>query len=292
MGESDQGRGHQGALTHVHVAEHYARGRLVDAIREGLAQTGKSETTVTAEDLAPVDEFHIGGRTATQEIAGELGLTATDNVLDVGCGLGGPARQIAAQYGCRVAGVDLTRDYVETGNVLSGWLKLNDRVTLREGNALSLPFDDQTFSAAYMLHVGMNIGDKHTLFAGVARVLRKRARFAVYDVMRTADGDLPYPLPWASSAATSAVASPADYRDAFRAAGFEIVSVRDRREVALAYFARQKAQAAVAGSAARSAALGLHVLLGARRPEMVRNMSESIAAGLIAPVEIIARMAG
>lgn len=267
------------------VADHYARSDLVAAIREGLACIGKTEATVTAEDLAPVDEFHIGGRAATGAMAQQLGLTREDSLLDIGCGLGGPARQIAAQFGCRVTGIDLTRDYIEAGNVLSGWLQLQDRVSLQEGNALSMPFADKSFSAAYMLHVGMNIADKSALFANVARVLRAGARFSIYDVMRTGDGELPYPLPWASTAATNAIASPTHYRDALSKAGFEIVSERDRRDVALDYFARQKAQAAATGPAP----LGVHTLMGARRPEMIRNMSESISDGLIAPLEIIAR---
>lgn len=267
------------------VADHYARSDLVAAIREGLGCIVKTEATVTAEDLAPVDEFHIGGRAATGAMAQQLGLTREDSLLDIGCGLGGPARQIAAQFGCRVTGIDLTRDYIEAGNVLSGWLQLQDRVSLQEGNALSMPFADKSFSAAYMLHVGMNIADKSALFANVARVLRAGARFSIYDVMRTGDGELPYPLPWASTAATNAIASPTHYRDALSKAGFEIVSERDRRDVALDYFARQKAQAAATGPAP----LGVHTLMGARRPEMIRNMSESISDGLIAPVEIIAR---
>src|SRR3569623_3054530 len=125
--------------THSAVADHYARESLIAAIQDGLAAMGKTESTVTAEDLSPVDEFHIGGRDATAELAGQLALAAGDQVLDIGCGLGGPARQIAAHYGCHVTGIDLTRDYIEAGNVLSGWLHLNDRVSLQQGNALALP---------------------------------------------------------------------------------------------------------------------------------------------------------
>ena len=274
------------AAVRPNVANHYARGDLVTAIRDGLARLGKSESTVTAEDLAPVDEFHIGGRAATAELARQLALTASDRVLDIGCGLGGPARQIAAHYGCHVSGIDLTRDYVETGNVLSGWLQLEGRVSLQQGDALALPFAPGSFTAAYMLHVGMNIADKGALFAEAARVLRTGARFAIFDVMRTGDGALSYPLPWASTADTNAIVSPRHYRDALAAAGFEMVSERERRDVALDYFARQRAQVAAA-----PAALGVHTLMGARRPEMVRNMSESISAGRIAPVEMIARKA-
>jgi ubiquinone/menaquinone biosynthesis C-methylase UbiE len=273
------------AVVTSRVADHYARGGLVAAILEGLGQLGKTKETVTAADLAPVDEFHIGGAAATKELARRIALTPSDRVLDIGCGLGGPARQIAAQYRCHVSGIDLTRDYVEAGNVLSEWLQLAERVSLQHGNALALPFADGSFTAAYMLHVGMNIADKRALFDEVARVLRTGGRFAIFDVMRTGDGELSYPLPWASTADTNAIASPQHYRDALSAAGFEIVSDRARRDVALDYFARQRAQVAAGGSAA----LGVHTLMGARRPEMVRNMSDNISAGRISPVELIAR---
>ncbi len=272
------------ATVRSQVSVHYARRDLIAAIRDGLASVGKTESTVTAEDLAPVDEFHIGGRVTSAELAQRLALTPEDRVLDIGCGLGGPARHIAAHYGCGVTGIDLTPDYVDAGNVLSGWLRLGDRVALQQGDALALPFPDGSFTAAYMLHVGMNIPDKPALFLEAARVLGASGRFGVFDVMRTGDGELAYPLPWASTAETNAIASAETYRDALCAAGFEIVSERERRDAALDYFARQRAKVTAA-----PAALGVHTLMGERRPEMVRNMSEAIAAGRIAPVEIIAR---
>jgi ubiquinone/menaquinone biosynthesis C-methylase UbiE len=289
MDESDPRGRHQGAVimeaaVHSPVAAHYARKGLIAGIRDGLARMGRTETTVTAEDLAPVDEFHIGGRASTAALAQQLALGASDRVLDIGCGLGGPARQIAAQYGCHVTGIDLTLDYVEAGNTLSEWLHLGDRVSLRQGDARALPFANESFAASYMLHVGMNIADKRGLFAEVARVLCKGGRLGVFDVMRTGDGELAYPLPWASAAEANTIAPPGAYRDALSAAGFQILSERERRDVALAYFARQRAQVAT-----EPAALGVHTLMGDRRPEMVRNMSESIAAGRIAPVEIVAR---
>lgn len=291
MGEGDPRGRHQGvmtapAATSSHVADHYARGGLTAAIRDGLTQMGRSERTVTADDLAQVDEFHIGGRTSTEALAHQLRLAPADRVLDIGCGLGGPARFIAARYGCHVTGVDLTPDYVEAGNVLCGWLALGHRVSLHHGDALSLPFADGTFTAAHMLHVGMNIADKVTLFAEAARVLRAGAQFGVFDVMRTADGELPYPLPWATTADANSVAKPADYHTALIAAGFEIMSARDRRTFALDYFKQQSARMA---SVDGPSPLGLHTLMGERRRDQVRNMSESIAAGRIAPFEIIAR---
>ncbi|NYG48179.1 ubiquinone/menaquinone biosynthesis C-methylase UbiE [Bradyrhizobium sp. IAR9] len=154
---------------------------------------------------------------------------------------------------------------------MSGWLHLHDRVSLQQGNALSLPFSNGSFSAAYMLHVGMNVTDKSALFEEIARVLRPGARFAIYDVMLTGDGELSYPHPWAGTSATNAIASSVHYRNALNTAGFEVVSERDRRDVALEYFARQRSQLAAAGAAT----LGVHTLMGAPGPPPPRSPSSA-----------------
>jgi SAM-dependent methyltransferase len=268
------------------VSQHYTHGKLLNAIREGLAAAGKTPESVTVDDLAPVDEFHIGGRTASEDFLGQLGLARGAHVLDVGCGLGGTARFVAQRYGCRVSGIDLTDEFVATGNALCGWVGLGDRVVLQCGSALALPFAAGTFDGAYMLHVGMNIDDKTRLCAEVARVLRPGGVFGVYDVMRTGPGALTYPVPWAMTEATSFVAAPGDYNAALNAAGFSVAAERVRRDFALDFFARLRAKTAAAGG---PPPLGLHVLMGKTTPAKVENMVANIAAGRIAPVELIAR---
>jgi ubiquinone/menaquinone biosynthesis C-methylase UbiE len=268
------------------IAGHYTHGALIDAIRAGLAGLGKTEGNVTLEDLAPIDEFHIGGRVATGAFLDQLGLARDMHVLDIGCGLGGPARFAASRYGCRVTGIDLTPEYVATGNTLCHWVGLDEQVKLKEASALALPFENGSFDAAYLLHVGMNIADKAGLCAEVGRVLRPGAPFGIYDVMRTGEGELSFPVPWAATAATSFVAAPAEYGRALEAAGFSVRSERSRREFALAFFAELKAKIAAAGG---PPPLGLHVLMGATAPVKVKNMLANISAGLIAPVEIVAR---
>jgi ubiquinone/menaquinone biosynthesis C-methylase UbiE len=270
----------------MRVADHYAREGLVAAITDGVQALGKTPATVTVEDLAVVDEFHVGGRAATMELVRQLGLSVDDHVLDVGCGLGGPARFAADRYRCRVTGIDITADYVEAGAVLSRWVGLDRYVSLHLADALNIPFDDGTFSAAYMLHAGMNIADKAKLCSEVSRVLRNGALFAIYDVMRAGDGDLSYPVPWATDPASSAVATPEAYKAALKTAGFEILQERDRRDFALEYFAQQRAKASGADG---QPPLGLHTLMGERRPHQIRNMIDNITAGRIAPVELIAR---
>ncbi len=268
------------------VSKHYTHGDLVAAIRSGLDSLGKTINSVTVDDLAPVDEFHIGGRQASEDFLSQLNLTPENHVLDVGCGLGGAARFVASRYGCQVTGIDLTPEYVETAKVVCGWVGLDSRITLHQGSALAMPFADRVFDRAYMLHVGMNIDDKARLCSEVSRVLRPNSLFGIYDVMRTGDGELTYPVPWATTSASSAVAKPAQYREALERAGFNVIAERNRRDFALAFFDQLRARTATSGG---PPPLGLHILMGRNTPEKVQNMIENVSSGRLAPVELIAQ---
>lgn len=267
------------------VAAHYRRPDLLDAIRAGLAQLGKSPETATLDDLAPVEEFHIGGRPATKEVLDQLDLRPGARVLDIGCGIGGPARFAAATYGVQVDGIDLTPDYVATGGELCRWVGLAGKVTLHHGSATALPFADATFDAAYMLHVGMNIADKATVMREAARVLQPGGRFAVYDVMRLGPGAITYPVPWAAHEGLSSVATPDEYRAALREAGFAITAERERRQFAIEFFDKLRARQA----AAAPPPLGLHQAMGADAKLKMANLVESLKAGTLGPCEIVAR---
>jgi SAM-dependent methyltransferase len=268
------------------VSNHYTHGGLVEAIRAGIVSLGKTTDSVTIDDLGPVDEFHIGGRKASEDFLGQLGFTPEKHVLDVGCGLGGAARFVANRYQSRVTGIDLTGEYIETGKVLCKWVGLDQRISLHQGSALSMPFADRSFDGAYMLHVGMNIENKEQLCSEVCRVLRSGSPFGIYDVMRIGPGDLRYPVPWAATADLSALAEPERYKKALQAAGFALTAERNRRDFALAFFDALRAKTAGTGG---PPPLGLHILMGKSTPEKVRNMIDNISNGRIAPVELIAR---
>ncbi len=268
------------------VSDHYAHGALIEAIEAAMAAAGMARDAVTAADLAPIDEFHIGGRPATVELARQLALVPSDRVLDVGSGLGGAARFFADEYGCTVTGIDLTEEYVETARTLSGWAGLGDRTVFEHASALAMPFVDASFDAATMLHVGMNIEAKAELFAEIARVLSPGGRLGVYDVMRTGDGEIAYPLPWATTGKTSFLAPPDRYRAALESAGLDLVVERNRRDWALDLFRRLRAKAASAGG---PPPLSIHIVMGETAAQKVKNMLDNVAAGIIAPVEMIAR---
>jgi len=271
------------------VEDHYSHGTLMETIEAALAASGIDPDAVMVADLAPVDEFHIGGRAATVDLAGKLALAPSDRVLDVGSGLGGASRFFADEFGCAVTGIDLTADYVATARALSERVGLGERNTFEHASALAVPFGDASFDAAYMLHVGMNIAAKTELFAEIARILVPGGRLGIYDVMRTGDGEIVYPVPWAETGETSFVASPEDYRAALGSAGLELQIELDRRDWALEFFRVLRASAAGAGG---PPPLGIHILIGESAGRKVGNMLQCITNEIIAPVQIIARKPG
>jgi len=268
------------------VTEHYTHGALLTSIQESLVKLGITPGSVTIEDLAPVDEFHIGGRLATDNLLDQLRFSEKDHIVDVGCGLGGPSRFIADKLGNRVTGIDLTQEYIDVGNVLCRWVGLDDRVTLHQGSALSMPFEDGTFDGAIMLHVGMNIDDKSSLFDEIYRVLRPGTAFGVYDVMQIAEGELTYPVPWATQQSTSKLGTPDQYHHALSRANFSTSEENVRSKFALDFFKKMLAKSKSDGGLPP---LGLHTLMQESTAEKVKNMIGNIQAGVIAPVEIIAR---
>jgi len=269
------------------VARHYAHGSLEESILGALAAAGKDLNHLTPKNLAPVDEFHVGGRAATIAFAEQFAPQPGMRLLDIGCGLGGAARYFVSEHGCQVTGIDLSGEYADVANALAARVGLGDRVSCRQGSALALPFAPGAFDGAYMFHVGMNIKDKAKLFGEVRRVLTPSGAFGIYDVMRLAAGDLHYPVPWTSSAEVSFVEDAARYRALLTAAGFEVTKERDRRAFALEVFAQMKAR----GTAGAPAPLGLHIVMGASAGQKVKNMMGDIGAGLIAPTELICRVA-
>lgn len=271
--------------TEQQVARHYGRSGIEQAFLDALRAVGKDPDRLSPADLSGADEFHLGGPAATAELARDLGLGADMHLLDIGCGVGGPARHVAAALGCRVTGIDLTAEYVEAGQALTRRCGLSDRVSLHQGSALAMPVPDGAFDAATLIHVGMNIADKAALFAEVRRVLRPGARFGVYDVMRAGEGDLPYPMPWAAVPETSFVETPETYRRLLGRAGFAIEAEHDRRDLALRLGREMRERAAARGPSP----LGPHLLMGPAAPQRVGNVMAALERGLITPVEIIAR---
>ncbi|MEM6480384.1 MAG: class I SAM-dependent methyltransferase [Pseudomonadota bacterium] len=268
------------------VAQHYHSGHLLKRISDGCAALDLSPP-ISHDALAPVDEFHIGGRAATELFVKALDLSPASRVIDFGCGLGGPARYVAVATGAHVTGYDLTSEFVKTGRTLTEWTGLSDRVELFEGSVLDLPIDAGSMDAAYMIHVGMNIADKVGIAREAKRILKPGGVFAIYDVMQVAEGQMDYPTPWASSSNESALAPPDTYEAALNSVGFELTNRIDRTAFAKKFFADL---ATAQSHADGPPPLGLHLIMGDETATKFQHMVQNIESGLIAPIEIHARV--
>jgi ubiquinone/menaquinone biosynthesis C-methylase UbiE len=243
------------------------------------------EVPITPDTLAPIDHFHGKGLVATEELASLLQPKASDHLLDIGCGIGGPARWIAAKYGCRVTGVDLTPEFCEAARELDSITGLADRVQILHGSALSLPVPDNNFDHAYSQAALMNISDKWGVFREARRVLRSGGSLALSLAGAGSAGEPYYPLPWAATTAISFLATPDEIRDDLLAAGFQIVLVRDAGAAYAAALAPVLKQLETEGLPP----LGEHVVTGENAKEWRINAMRSTAEGRLSVIEAVAR---
>ena len=265
------------------IVGHYGEAALLERILAAAARAGIDGDDLTVDDLAPVDEFHIGGRTATESLLALARIPFASRVLDVGSGLGGTARYLAATGSHTVTGVDLTPEYVDVAQALNELVGVDGSVRIRQGDVLGLPFQPASFDAAVMLHVGMNVADKESAFAQVARVLVGGGVFAIYDITGDRDAGFEFPVPWAASPAASFLATADEYVAALQAAGLEVEHVAERSEFARSFFAGLRRRTGPPPH------LGLHLLMGDEAAMRYGNMVDAVESGAITPVEIVAR---
>lgn len=258
------------------VRQHYGGADLESGILAGLDAVGVDTAKLTVDDLAAVDQLHAGFAPAAHYLQEQLELSPSSRLLDLGSGIGGPARMAAARYGCSVVGVDLSPDFVRAARGLSARVGLAARVDFQVAAGDQLDFPDRTFDRAMMVHVGMNIPDKAAVFTEVRRVLRPGGTFAVFEQMQIADGELTYPMPWAEDSRSSFLASPASYVRDLEAAGFTIVRTENRTA------------ATAAGPSGPGPRLSTAAVFGARFIERIANNIAATRAGVLAPVLILA----
>ncbi|GGE84404.1 class I SAM-dependent methyltransferase [Mycetocola zhadangensis] len=271
------------------VSEHYSSGRLEDVLLSALRDAGIDPDSLQPGDLFPADELHVGGAVAAHELAEAAGISQGHRVLDLGCGIGGPARLFASQFGAEVVGVDVTEEFVHTATSFTRRCGLAELATFVTASALALPFDENNFDRATLLHVGMNIEDKGTLFSEAFRVLKPGGVFAVFDIMRTGEGEVTYPVPWAADAAISFLETPEQYSSRGLAAGFSVEGRRDRRELGIEFLTKMQRAAAQGADAPGPPRLGLPLVLGPDSGRRVGNLLAAVQAGILAPVEILFR---
>ena len=267
------------------VAGHYASEGIAARILAALRASGIEGDAITPDSLAPLDQLHSRGLEMTRELAEALAPQAGERVLDIGSGVGGPARWIAAKYGCHVTGVDLTPDFCAAAEELNAAARMSDRVRIMMGNALDLPFPDRSFDRAYSQNVVMNIDDKPRFYREAWRVLEPGGLLAMSNIALGAKGNPHYPVPWAETATTSFLSTPEQTQKDVAEAGFEIVRFRDTTKDLAAYLDEQRRRIQAEGPPA----LGIHILMGERMREYQRNMARNVTEERVATIEILCR---
>lgn len=280
------------------VIAHYGEGHLLDRISKALVTNGKRLHALSAKDLKPVDEFHIGGEKFSDHLFDQISMYPTSKVLDIGSGLGGTPRYLASKYpGIAVHGIDLTPEYTDVARSLTAMCGLTG-LTFNTGSATNLSgeFEEHTFDVASMIHVGMNIEDKEKIFSEVFRTLKPGGIFAILDVMvrvPTAP-KLEYPLPWASDISHSFITDVDTYTAAAAKAGFEVRAVVDRSNAAKDIFEAVKQKQLKAAAAANSSSgeedlppLSIAITMGSNAKQKINNLAKQVINGTLCPHEVI-----
>jgi ubiquinone/menaquinone biosynthesis C-methylase UbiE len=255
------------------VRDHYRATGLAARLKPALATFGPEDQPLTPQQLAPLDHFHTRGIAATADLARLAGITGEMSVLDVGSGVGGPARLLAATTGCHVTGVDLSEPFVEAARYLTERTKQGGQVKFQAASALALPFGDSVFDAILLQHVAMNIFDRPRLYREIRRVLKQGGRFAIYDVVSNG-AELLYPVPWARTAATSFLLTAAATREAVEQAGFRTLVWQDDTETAKAWFERVRASGPPPSP-------NLGIVMGPDFAQLSANLARNIGEGRV-----------
>lgn len=262
------------------ISSHYGWSGLMESIEAEIRQHGIDPQQVTVGQLAPVDNYHWYRLAGTLTLAQLAAINSAERVLDVGGGIGGPARQLAHRVGCHVTVLDLTPEYCAVGEILTRWTQLTDKVSFVCGNALAMPFPDGSFDVVWTQHAAMNIPDKAGLYGEVARVLHPGGRFALFDVLAGINQPIHFPVPWASNQSFSFLLTPEETRACITQAGFREVSWMMGQDLE-AQLERQEASEASGEDVSADGGLNPGLLNGHDGPRMGANVQRNMKEGRI-----------
>jgi SAM-dependent methyltransferase len=270
------------------ISDHWGQGDVYALIVAALQKMGKPLDRLTIEDLSPGDHFHARGFPATVELADRLPIKAGQHIVDIGCGLGGPARYMAKRFGCKVSGVDITAPFVEAANKLSALVHMENAVKIQLGDGQRLPWPDATFDGGYTQHVTMNVPDRAAFFGEAFRVLKPGAFFALTEHGLGPTGNPHHPVPWSSDGSGAYLKTPQETRAFLEKAGFTDIQIEDTGSKYAAGY-RTVVERAEKGTLPP---LGTHILMGPTALEKTRNSLRNIEEGRTHPIQVFCRKPG
>ena len=267
------------------IADYWGKDDVYGLIVSALNKASKPLEGMTVEDLSAIDHFHARGFPATVELADQLPIKMGQQIIDIGCGLGGPARYIAKRFQCTVSGIDITGPFVDAANKLTALVRMQGRVKIELGDGLNLPYADACFDGGYTQHVTMNVPDRARFFAEAYRVLKPGAFFALTEHGLGPKGHPHHPVPWSADGTGAYLVTPAETRAFLEEAGFENIVVDD---TGAKYVAGYKMVLEKAEKGALPP-LGTHILLGATAFDKIRNAARNIEEGRTHPIQLLCR---
>jgi SAM-dependent methyltransferase len=265
------------------VSEHFAPPELRARVADVLAAAGKDASNTSIDELAPLDQWHMMRDIPTRRLAQRAGVTGDQRVLDVGCGMGGPARFLAATYGCTVTGVDITTPYLETAALLTELTGLTDRVAFQHADATALPFADETFDLVWTQHAAQSIPDKAAFLGELHRVLKPGGTAVIHDLYRGASGEIHFPAFWGRSDSISFLVTDSEMRSLIETGGFEVVEWTDTTDEVLAFNADRLER----GIPAPIPSLNISLLFGDETMTMAANGVQDLRDGAVGTFEAL-----
>ncbi|MCP5084000.1 MAG: methyltransferase domain-containing protein [Alphaproteobacteria bacterium] len=266
------------------ITDHYTSGELLERLNAALRDDGADPSNPTIEALAPYDQFHGRGLDSTQELAAGLNVEGDNHLLDVGSGIGGPARYLSSRFGCKVTGIDLTPEFSDVARHLTQAMGLDGQVAFEQGNALAMPFADGQFDGAYSMNVSMNIEDKEGFYREIFRVLKPGGWLVLSEVSQGPGGAITYPSPWARTADSSFLATPGETREGLEACGFVVTGFRDNIAESKAYAAKVRDLVDRGEKPPHRAVSLIHGDIG---DQAAKNMAEGSRNRCVIPIEVV-----
>ena len=263
----------------------WTRGDIHSRIHKAMLEAGLNDRKLDIEDLFPIDQYHARGIAATVDLGKRMPISENQTIIDIGCGLGGPARYFAKQFKCFITGIDITPSFIEIGNKFNNLTSMSKQVSLQIGNGETLDFEDETFDGGYSQHVTMNIKNRKEFFLEAFRVLKKGTFFAFSEHGLGPEGNPVFPLPWADAAEMSFLFSPESTIALLEEVGFYDIQIIETSEKYISGYEKM----INTKSEKENPILGIHVIGGATMKQRSRNSMQCIKEKRTLPIEIVCK---